>query len=59
MLFNAGSGTDSADNYTVKSEDIMAKLAESAGKFGGELVNGKYAACMFESVDDKCTERCV
>lgn len=56
MLFNAGSGTDSADNYTVKSEDIMAKLAESAGKFGGELVNGKYAACMFESVDDKFTE---
>ena len=49
-------GTDSADNYTVKSEDIMAKLAESAGKFGGELVNGKYAACMFESVDDKFTE---
>lgn len=56
MLFNAGSGTDSADNYTVKSEDIMEKLAESAGKFGGELVNGKYAACMFESVDDKFTE---
>lgn len=56
MLFNAGSGTDSADHYRVKSEDIMAKLAESAGKFGGELVNGKYAACMFESVDDKFTE---
>lgn len=56
MLFNAGSGEDSADNYTVQSEDIYATLKDSATNYGGDLVNGKYAACMFESVDSEFTE---
>ncbi len=56
MLFNSGVGEDSADNYTVQSEIIYEELKASATNYGGELVNGKYAACMFESVDSKFTE---
>lgn len=56
MLFNAGSGEDSADNYTVQSENIYEELKESATTYGGELVNDKYASCMFESVDSEFTE---
>ncbi len=56
MLFNSGTGTDSADDYIVTSEDIQEKLIESANKFGGNLVNGKYSECMFESVDEEFTE---
>lgn len=56
LMFNAGNGTDSADNYTVSSEDIQEKLIESANKFGGNLVNGKYSELLFESVDEKFTE---
>ena len=56
MLFNAGNSDNSADDYIVRSEDIYAKLKESATTYGGELVNDKYAACMFESVDEEFTE---
>ncbi len=56
MLFNSGIGEDSADNYTVQGEDIYAKLKDSAIKYGGNLVNGKYAACVFDSVDSEFTE---
>ena len=56
MLFNAGSKNNSADNYTVSSDDIRTILEESASKYGGNLVNEKYAACMFESVDEEFTE---
>jgi len=56
MLFNSGTETDSADNYIVTSEDIQEKLIESANKFGGNLVNGKYSEYMFESVDEEFTE---
>lgn len=56
MLFNSGTGTDSADNYIVTSESIQEKLVESANKFGGNLVNGKYSEYMFESVDADFTE---
>ena len=55
MLFNAGEGTDSADNYTVRSEDILSALKESKTKYGGELVQGKYAKCMFDTVDNDYT----
>ena len=56
MLFYAGSGTDSADNYTVSSEDILLKLKESVAKYGGELVNGKYSEKVFSHVDENYTE---
>ena len=35
---------------------VYEELKASATNYGGELVNGKYAACMFESVDSKFTE---
>lgn len=56
MLFNSGAGDDSADTYIARSEDIYTRLKESATIYGGELVNDKYAACMFESVDEEFTE---
>ena len=56
ILFNAGSGEDSADNYTVRSEDIHTTLEKNSTHYDGDLVNGKYAACMFDSVDSKFTE---
>ena len=56
MLFNAGEGTDSADGYTVPAEEITERLTEGVHKFGGETINGKYAACMFESTDGAYTE---
>lgn len=59
LLFNAGNGTDSADNYTVSSEEIQEKLIESANKFGGNLVNGKYSEYMFESVDEEFIEKTI
>ena len=55
-MYYAGSGTDSADNFTVSSESIMSKLNESRSKYGGELVNGKYSRVMFSSVDSQFTE---
>lgn len=55
MMFNAGEGTDSADNYTVRSEDILSALKESKTKYGGTLVSDKYAKCMFSSVDNDYT----
>lgn len=55
MMFNAGEGTDSADNYTLRSEDILSALKESKTKYGGTLVSDKYAKCMFSSVDNDYT----
>lgn len=55
-LYYAGSGIDSADNYTASSEQILLKLKASAAKYGGELVNDKYSRVMFESVDSEFTE---
>ena len=52
-LYYAGSGTDSADNYTLSSEEILADLKSSASKYGGILVNGKYSQYMFESVAEE------
>ena len=55
-LYYAGNGTDSADDYTVSSEDILSKLKASKTKYGTPLVNDKYSACMFESYDSEFTE---
>lgn len=56
MLFNAGDGTDSADEYTVSSEKIISELKASKGNYGGVIVNGKYSSKVFESYDNKFTE---
>ena len=55
-MYYAGSGTDSADNYTLSSEEILADLKASASKYGGILVNGKYSQYMFESVAEEWTD---
>ena len=56
-IFNSGDSTDSADNYTVSSEDLTAELKKSKDIFGGELVNDKYSRAIFESVADEWTEK--
>lgn len=55
MMFYSGKGTDSADNYTVRSEDILSFLKESKTKYGGELVSDKYSRRMFSAVDNDYT----
>ena len=52
----SGESVDSADGYTVPSEDILADLKASKAKYGGDLVNGKYSRNMFESVAQEWTE---
>lgn len=56
-IFNSGDSTDSADNYTVSSEDLTAELKKSKELFGGELVNDKYSRIIFESVADEWTDK--
>lgn len=56
-IFNSGDSTDSADNYTVSSEDLMAELKKSKELFGGELVNDRYSRIIFESVADEWTDK--
>ena len=56
-MFNSGDSTDSADNYTVSSENLTAELKKSKDLFGGELVNDKYSRAIFESVADEWTEK--
>lgn len=55
-IFNSGDSVDSADNYTVSSEDLIAALKTSKDAYGGELVNDKYSRTIFESVADTFTE---
>lgn len=56
-IFDSGDGTDSADNYTVSSEDLTAELKKSKDIFGGELVNDKYSRIIFESVAEEWTDK--
>lgn len=56
LSFYAGSGTDSADHYTLSSEEILAAMKGSLTKYGGVAVNGKYSKSIFESVDSKFTD---
>ncbi len=56
-IFNSGDSTDSADNYTVSSEDLTAELKKSKDIFGGELVNDKYSRIIFESVAEEWTDK--
>lgn len=56
-IFNAGDGVDSADHYTVSSEELLKELKKSKDVFGGELVNDKYSRAIFSSVADEWTEK--
>ncbi len=56
-VFNSGNSADSADNYTVSSEDLTEELKKSKDLFGGELVNDKYSRAIFESVADEWTDK--
>lgn len=55
-IFYAGSGTDSADSYTLSSEDILAWLESYTANFGGDLVNDKYSSALFAQVDSEFTD---
>ena len=55
-MYYASGRIDSADDYSVSSEEILSKLKESKVKYPGELVLDKYNRCMFESVDNEFTE---
>ncbi len=57
LIFNSGGGVDSADSYIVPSSLIMEKMLDSAEKFGGELINGKYSKAIFESVAETPVDR--
>lgn len=56
MLFNSGDKVDSADSYTVSSEEMLEQMKASKSKYGGVIINGKYSSKLFESYDDKFTE---
>ena len=56
MIFNSGTNDNSADTYTVASEEITNAMLDSATKFGGELVNDKYSKSIFASVDSEFTD---
>ena len=56
MMFYSENKIDSADSYTVTSEEITKQLIQSKTKFGGPLVNGKYSEKLFEKVADDFTD---
>lgn len=56
LNFFAGTGTDSADNYILSSDEILLKMKDSLAKFGGTAINDKYSSNIFESVDSEFTE---
>ncbi|MBQ4268122.1 MAG: hypothetical protein IJB97_00560 [Clostridia bacterium] len=56
MLFNAGEGLDSADHYTVSSEELKEQMLKSKSDYGGVILNGKYSAEIFESYDKTFTD---
>ena len=43
-------------NNVVASQDIINELKASVNNYGGKLVQDKYAACMFEKVDEDYTD---
>lgn len=59
LLFNSGDTSNSADTYTVSSEDLKERLSELSTLFGGSsssaYLNGKYAKVLFSSYDDDFT----
>lgn len=56
LMFQSEEKIDSTDGHTVSSEEITEQLIDSKAKFGGNLINGKYSAKVFESVADSFTD---
>lgn len=56
MLFNSGDKVDSADTYTVASEEVIEQMKGSKANYGGVILNGKYSSKIFESYDEQFTE---
>ena len=54
LMFNSGSGANSADTYIVSSATI--KQALQNGAYGGDKVLNRYYRCFFDSVDTSKTE---
>ena len=55
LMFATDFNPNSADKWVVKSEEIKQKVIEASAIYGGELVNGKYSRCLFESVAEEWT----
>ena len=56
LLFYAPGGINSADDYTVSSEDIEKALIEGTELYGGSLINGRYSSVLFDSVASDFTD---
>ena len=56
LMFDAGEGTNSADNYVVSPAQIEEEAVKSSIAYGGSLIAGKYSSAIFSSVADKMTE---
>ncbi len=56
LMFDAGSGTNSADNYVVSPTRIEEEALKSAMAYGGSLIAGKYSSAIFSSVAEKYTD---
>lgn len=60
IMFNSGSGDNSADSFIPPSEgsgSLGEKMKQATAKFGGELVEERYSRALFESVADKKTDK--
>lgn len=55
-LFYADGGDNAADSYVLSGDDILNWMTSYTAEYGGELVNDKYSAALFESVDDEFTD---
>ncbi|MBR2023604.1 MAG: hypothetical protein IJ996_03710 [Clostridia bacterium] len=53
LLFNAGSGEDSADEFSVTSEMLKQESIDSVLKYGGPLVLNRYSSMIFSSVAEE------
>ena len=59
LMFNAGSGDNSADNYIPTPEEIKEKMQDRSEIYGGEQIigaEGSYSKCLFESIDEQYTD---
>lgn len=55
LMFNSGSGENSADNYVITPAKIKTAMEEATKMFGGAMIetkNGAYSSLLFESVGE-------
>lgn len=55
LLFDAGSGENSADEFSVTSEMLKQEAIDSVLKYGGPLVLNRYSQLIFSSIAKKKT----